>query len=332
MKTATETREVITVEAGRGSLRGTYHKPRGASVDPDGRNRIGVLYLCWLVPRAANGDSAVYWADAMAKSGYFTFRFDLPGLGDSDGDLATPGIEIDAGAYGPALSAMVSSLVERFHLSAMVVVGNCAGAVTAVYAAAANDRVRGLVLLDPYFHVQQNGEDQTVLLQWHVRILNKLLGSRVAQSGLRDAAVKVLSFARNVYRGVTSNHLLVRRKQMPGNANLTLIRSWSKLAAARLPMLVLRSPSAMPKAGEFDYIGFLETPPDSGSRLTSKFIERATHAFAESYGREAVRTHSEEWFSTYFPLTDRAGIPDTGNHSTEIASGVLGIAANVHSV
>jgi len=50
-----------------------------------------VLQLSAL-PRAATGDSAVYWR-AFARRGYPTFRFDLPGLGDSDGQTSTDLLE-----------------------------------------------------------------------------------------------------------------------------------------------------------------------------------------------------------------------------------------------
>ena len=112
-------------------------------------NRIGVVFLNHgFLPRTAPGDSAVYWADSFASCGYPSFRFDLPGLGDSDGDVPAQMLDfINAGGYAPVLSATVKELVERFNLSGIVIMGHCAGAVTALYtAAAATKECKGLVL------------------------------------------------------------------------------------------------------------------------------------------------------------------------------------------
>src|SRR6202034_2178754 len=49
---------------------------------------IGVLFLNPLsTPRALIGDTAVYWASSFAAQGYPSLRIDLPGLGDSYGEL-----------------------------------------------------------------------------------------------------------------------------------------------------------------------------------------------------------------------------------------------------
>ena len=333
MTEAIESRQVITVAAGGVRLRGTYHKPRGeasdSSADPGERKRIGVIFLTWILPRAGNGDSAVYWAESLAKCGYLAFRFDLPGLGDSDGDLATPGIDVETGAYGSALSEIANQLVERFHLGAVIVAGNCAGAVTALYAAAANEWIKGLILLDPYFHTQQDSPAQKVLLHWHVRVI-KLAGDRFAQSKPGDIAVKLLSRFRGIYHRLSQKPLLVRRKTLPSIANLPLIRCWKQLAARRVRMLVLRSPSSTPRIGEFDYLGFLQPSSNSDDRIIIKLIERATHAFAESHGKEAVRTNAAQWLSAYFPLTRCAETRDNRRHLPTITEGILGAVTNVH--
>lgn len=335
MKRAIEAREVITVTADLLTLRGTYHKPQGEQFDslPDGR--IGILFLNpGVLPRAASGDSAVYWADSLAKGGYTAFRFDLPGLGDSDGDLPAEMIEfqsdVEAGAYGPVLSGIVDHLVDRFKLSGVVVAGHCAGAVTALYAAAANERIKGLILLNPHFDAQRTSEIQSVLVRGHLRIIRALAWDRPAQSVLRDAGVKLLACFRSIYRRLNHNPLLVRRKRLPRTANLPLIRCWNHVASAGLRMLILRSPSATPTLGAFDYIGHLQPESDRDCRITVKQIEGATHAFAEHHSKETVRTNTEQWLSAHFPLTKYAENRDIGSRSPELTDGTWGIVTNVH--
>ena len=90
MKRGTGTREIITVTANGLCLRGTYHRSQSGSEVTSGatgqRSQIGIVFPnSGVMPRAATGDSAVYWADSFAKCGYPAFRFDLEGLGDSEG-------------------------------------------------------------------------------------------------------------------------------------------------------------------------------------------------------------------------------------------------------
>jgi pimeloyl-ACP methyl ester carboxylesterase len=338
VRAASETREVITVCAGELRLRGTYHKPldekRDSSPDPEAEKRVGVLFMsAGVSPRAAPGDSAIYWADSLAKCGYPSFRFDLPGLGDSDTDPSTERIDFDSlvndGAYGRVVSGIANHLVDRFNLKGVVAIGHCAGAVTALYAAAANEHIKGLVLLDPYFHVQQESSVQSALLRWQLGIVKKLVGDRPEQSELRDMGVKLLSCIRNIYGRLKPIHQLVRRKTLPSNANLPLIRCWNQLASTEVRMLVLRSHSSTPKSGEFDYIYDLRPPSERDCRFSVKLIEGATHSFAERCGKDAVLKYAEQWLSTCFPVTRCAENRNTEHHSPELMDATLGVDIHV---
>src|SRR5580698_10178202 len=134
LKNAIETRELITLDGLGIVLRGTYHKT--PQVDLNKRKCIGVLFLNSLSPtRAATGDSAVYWADSFAEYGYPSFRIDLPGFGDSDGDTPTDLVNfINTGGYTSVVALKIKELVERFNLLGVVMVGHCSGAVSALCA------------------------------------------------------------------------------------------------------------------------------------------------------------------------------------------------------
>ena len=277
-------------------LRGTYHKSYGdSSTSWDGSrpgNRVGVLFLnAGFLPRAAIGDSAVYWADSFAKCGYPSFRFDLPGLGDSDGDAPAQMLDfVNAGGYAAVLSATVQEIVERFSLSGIVILGHCAGAVTALYTAAVSKECKGLVLMDPYFFLpQERAKIREELSQW-------VSWSRLG--GLSS----------NIYRRLKYIRMLVRRNRPPGNANLPLLRCWNQVVSAGMPILILNAPGIRPKTGEFDYLGYLQALSGRGARTVVRFIEGTNHSFADLEGRAAVRRYSEQWLNSCFPNHDSESV------------------------
>jgi pimeloyl-ACP methyl ester carboxylesterase len=325
MNTAIGRREVIDIAVGAACLRGTYHGPpdEGSDSAPGGNssNRVGILFVNSLfMPRTARGDSAVYWADAFAGIGYPSFRVDLPGLGDSDGDLPPQVLDfvclVNHGDYAPLLSGIVTHLVQRFGLPGVVLVGHCAGAVSALYAAAAdgNDGVKGLVLLDPYFHLQQR---VPVSSRWHVRVLRQLQGkwmksrhdihvwgSQTRLGGLLQATYRY--FKGLAYRHIKDVRVRARRNTLPKNTNLPLIGCWERLASAGLPMLVLSPPARKPTLGEFDYLHYLQPAARGRDAIVFQSIEGVTHSLLERHDKESVREHTERWLEACFPRVKAA--------------------------
>lgn len=292
MNDTIETRESIVLNGSDTAIWGTYHKPCddtfGARPYLLGKDRVGVVFLNLMFPtRAGKGDSLVYWADSFAKLGYPSFRFDLPGFGDSDGCLPSELLNsVDSGEYGDTISAKITELTARFNLSGVVLMGLCAGAVSALYAAASSMECKGLVLMDPYFHLPEAPKSD-------IRI--KLV-ARASQNTLGR-------LLRGTYHRVMAGAL---GNEIPSNSNFPLLNRWKKLAAAGLPMLVLRS--RPPKGKEFDYIRHHLEQADSNYRVSVKLIEGAYHTFSDRLGREGVRQHTQSWLSDYFPLIEKAEV------------------------
>lgn len=286
MNEATEARRLITLRWLGGVVRGTYHK---AQIESPETEHTGVLILNSLSPsRAAAGDSAVYWADAFAESGYPAFRLDMPGFGDSDGDPPPELLKfINTGGYGPIACALMRELSEQFDLSGVIVVGLCAGAVSALYTAAASRDCRGLVLMDPYFHLPLPPRS------W---LWQKLTG-RIS----RTALGRVISHG---YDRLTDLRLYLRRNPIPENANFPLLRCWTTVAPAGLPILVLKAPTTKPRGEEFDYVQYLLEQAGSNSRVVVKVVEGAGHTFSNRVGRDGVRELTEGWLNLYFPLSE----------------------------
>lgn len=317
MNEAIENRELITLDGAGILVHGTYHKSQKLTAGPGqnsgNRNRIGIVFLNSLfLPRTATGDSAVYWAESYSTLGYPSFRLDLPGLGDSDAPLNAALLDfINAGGYASIASAKVKELVERFELSGVVIVGHCAGAVSALHAAATSKECRGVILMDPYFHLPQQMKESKLwkhLVRWAAR--SRLGG--------------VLS---NVYDRLKNLRLSMRGNALPSDANFALLRRWEEVAAKGLPILLLKAPSrkaagTKPRVGEFDYLKYLLELANRRTQVTVRLIESTDHSFANRAGRTAVRRQGEQWLSACFPLIQEepaAGIsaPDANKNTVD---------------
>jgi pimeloyl-ACP methyl ester carboxylesterase len=294
MHEAIEDRELIVLDGLGTRVLGTMHRPADCPAGASASHRPGVLFLNSLsLPRAASGDSAVHWAASIAAKGYPAFRIYLPGLGDSEGSSSTDLLDfINAGGFTSVAASAMEQLVERYGLSGTVLFGHCAGSVSAVYAAAASKHCKGLILLDPYFHLPQAKRPKV-------------------REGLSDWARRsaVGGLLSNIYDRARKLQLLLRGSQPPGNANNELLARWKQLAATGVPILLLKAPGikaqgAKPRRGEFDYIDYVVKLAGRKSRVTAEFVESADHSFANREGRAAVQMHIEQWLAAHFPLAD----------------------------
>ena len=150
MTQTSATRQLFKLLCDDTVLHGTQHLPCGG---PKASNQTGLLILSGFpMPRSAHGDAAVYWANDCAAQGYPTFRIDLPGMGDSYGDVPAELLPFTAtGGYERVATAAIKQIVERFALDGVVILGHCSGSISAIFVAAAAKECRGLALLDPPF-------------------------------------------------------------------------------------------------------------------------------------------------------------------------------------
>jgi pimeloyl-ACP methyl ester carboxylesterase len=307
-------RELLSLEVLDYTVQGTCHFPQDASPDVHGavanHKGTGILLLSGLLaPRAGLGDSLVYWADSLAKGGYPCFRFDLPGTCDSSG---APPAEltnfVNAGSYEAATVEIIKQIRLRYDLESMVLIGHCSGAVTSLFAASSCDGCRGLVLLEPYFHLfpPVATKNRAALSEWAAS--NRLGG--------------ILS---NIFDRLKELRLRLRRSELPGNANLPLIKRWKNLASAGLPILVLKVPAvkaagAKPRLGEFDYLTYVAGIGGSRRRIDIRVVEGTTHSFANRAGRTAVLGNTEAWLGEYFSqATVKRKLPQ--DHNVPVRAG-----------
>jgi pimeloyl-ACP methyl ester carboxylesterase len=301
-----ENRELFCLDLGQLQIRGTYHKPI-ASRDSVARHSKPLGLVFWnsfSLPRSATGNSAAFWADAFACQGYPSFRIDLPGLGDSPGELPLNLLDfINVGGFAESAARSLRELVTRFSLSGVVVVGHCAGGVTAIYSAAQCGECKGLVLMDQYFNLPLavRPKIRRLLSDW---ALHNRFGS----------------FASNIYDWTREFWLYLRGDSLPPNANHALLRAWKNVAAGGMPILLLKAPARKalgmnPRTGEFDYIAHAIKAAGPRGQVMVRLIEGTEHSFANRHGREAVRLEIGSWLEAAFPLA-RGHIVDSKGQPT----------------
>jgi dienelactone hydrolase len=96
----------------------------------------------------------------LAARGFHAFRLDLSGIGDSRALSGTTAFRERAVADARAAMDM---LAERVGAQRFVLFGLCSGADNGVAAALADERVVGLVLLDPYTYVTRRAQARKLL-------------------------------------------------------------------------------------------------------------------------------------------------------------------------
>lgn len=299
MRTSIDSRELIVLDAMKASVNCTHHKPAMQGLWqpslPGQQELIGILFLnSLLTTRASVGDAQVYWADSFARSGYPSFRIDFPGYGDTAGDLPPDLISyIDTGGYAPLTSAIMRELMDRFHLGGVVIAGLCGGAVSAQFTAvAAGPMCKGMVLLDPHFHLPLTPTVET----WHNMrhsILGPIARSRLG-SVLRAQLRHLQAFCGRQFK-----------RSLPSNANHSLLKCWKTLASSGMPILIFRAVSEVIER-DFDYFRHIVEVAGPNGRIQIERIEGAGHNFATVAGRTAVCQRTEEWLHKYFPLEEHS--------------------------
>ena len=116
--------------------------------DPGVRpNGLGAVFInAGVVHRVGPNRLYVTTARALARQGYVSLRFDLPGIGDSPPRRDSKPFEQ---AAVEETRAAMSQLHEQYGVSRFALVGLCSGAVVSFNAAVADQRVVGTVLLNP---------------------------------------------------------------------------------------------------------------------------------------------------------------------------------------
>jgi pimeloyl-ACP methyl ester carboxylesterase len=267
-------------------------------------------------PRSWIGDLGAAIADRVAAAGFLAFRFDMPGLGDSPGDLPlyleVLWREIQLGGHTPYLLALCRKLQKEYSLSGLVVGGFCGGAVTALYCVNSNDvKVKGLLLLEPEIALQSvgSGEDDSpagARLDVEHYLERKDLFFRRLLSARSWGKLLTLKFDYGFWREFIAQSLRtsVRRarrgRAYPPETNHRLLDAWDRARRRSIPTFVISVGSANRRTYYKSY-GFDPGGDRPGTRLSWIEIPHTTHAMLAGGAKAAICDYIEKWFVDLFP-------------------------------
>ncbi|MBU1424386.1 MAG: alpha/beta fold hydrolase [Gammaproteobacteria bacterium] len=283
--------------------------------------RIGVLLMSFgQQPRSWVGDLGSSIADRLEEQGYPTFRFDMPGLGDSPGDIPVHLEElwrdILSGAHEVALHALCEDLVRRFSLKGLVVGGFCGGAVTALYAInSRSPQILGLVLLEPEIALVRTSSPSTAATPAPLTVDSTLevldiLKTRICSLESWRRLLKGnsdLKFWGKLWYGLLDftmrklSNIGRRKKLLPPETNHRMLNAWLLARRLRIPTLVV-SVGTPNRSKYYQAYGLQPGVADLKSALQWIEIPNTTHAMLTGGAKEAVGKYTEAWISENFPL------------------------------
>lgn len=128
---------------------GPHRQLAGILTEPEvlTQRRAVVLVSAGVTPKFGPFRLYAELARRLGRAGYRTLRFDLGGIGDSGEEYA--GYPLSERTY-LQIKAAFDHLSERFQLDEFVLTGLCSGADDSFRQAARDDRVTGVVLVDPF--------------------------------------------------------------------------------------------------------------------------------------------------------------------------------------
>lgn len=308
-------REAVTFQFEGRQLVGTFHRPADHSLPSGRKNGSKRVAFLWLnsgyLPRSPVGDVISHVADRLAQDGMASFRFDLPGLGDSQGSLAddtqTYFSRVARGLNVTAANAVAREMCRRYDYDAVLMGGICGASITSIYAADApdGDTVAGLVLLDPSFKLvhpfqaapaEPGAAPPPPSLRRRLKTRIQELRLRVLGSGWGQALRNVWRRFKPVLSPLRKVAKSFRGEALPSDANQPLFNAFCRLARRRLPILALMAGDRALHAERFDYLDVVLR--GSNSSVVRHYLADTNHSFSEAGGKVEVIQHVLHWLST----------------------------------
>jgi pimeloyl-ACP methyl ester carboxylesterase len=288
------------------------------------------------------GDLAVALADSLASQGILTVRIDLPGLGDSEGDLVEDTFsfvrDVQEGVYAEIAAECLERVQSHLGLKRVILGGHCGGAVTGFFVLQSH-RTRwlaGMFALDVAFNLvtevqarPASGQPAAAPASWRARweilrdetrlaLLSTPLGAPVQRMANRSREL-VSKWRRAGSAPAQAGAAPTKRKQLPDDANMALLRCVHQVVRSGLPVLFVNAEDPRKRDLEFDYIGYLLARRQG--RAQHRKVVGTDHAFLTGGGKPRVIEQVANWILGEFGTpSSPTPPPSTSSVVAEVAT------------
>lgn len=237
---------------------------------------------------------------ALANEGFPVLRFDYRGLGDSGGALRTfEDVQLDVRAAIDEFQRRVPGLRR------IVLWGLCDAASAAMFYAAGDARVAGLVVLNPWARSEQTVA-QAYLRHYYLRRLVDASAWRALLSGAKSPLTTLRSIFQTVRVATRGGEEPAATTSVPTREPLT-DRMRHGLTAFEGPVLLVLSGDDITAAefrnvanGSRQWRKLLAAP-----RVTMRELPAADHTFSTRAWRDQVAAWTAQWMDTHWPAPAR---------------------------
>jgi len=286
-----QSEKVVVFECEKNKLTGIIHNPVSIS------NNIGVLIVVGGPQyRVGSHRQFVLLARTLADAGMPVMRFDYRGMGDSEGEPRSF-LDVDSD-IALAIDVMYK---ECPQLSGVVIWGLCDAASAALFYGYQDDRVKGLILLNPWVFTEQ-GAAKTYLKYYYIkRLCNPDFWAKIIHlkfdyvesfKGLGDLIKKIVvqKSTKKSTQYSNANHFVEKTLLLPERMKACLTKFDQ-------PILLILSGNDL-TADEFR-----ETVKSDKKwqmlleekKVSQKSLVEADHTFSSAQWREQVANWSLEW-------------------------------------
>ena len=250
-------------------------------------NNIGVLIVVGGPQyRVGSHRQFVQLARSLAHAGFTTMRFDYTGMGDSQGEKAEfDDIDSDINA------AIDGFMNKQPELERVVIWGLCDAASAALIYAHQDQRVEGLVLLNPWLKSDQAKGKSMLKFYYLQRLLSKDFWRKLA-----TGKVNVKSSMQDV-KGFAADSL---SRDMGGAEQSYQLRMAEGLKLYQGKLMLILSGNDL-TAKEFEQQAFTEKDwkKIKSAHCTTHKLPTSDHTFSTSEWKQQVEEHTIEFMRTY---------------------------------
>ncbi len=255
-------------------------------------NRAGgaslLLFNAGVVHRIGAHRLNVKIARAMQKEGAPSLRFDLSGLGESPAKSGGVGHQEQATID---ISAAVDLLSSEAEAQAVVSLGMCSGADNGYRAALNDERIKGLILLDPYAYPNRMAAAEDMLAR-----------AASPERWMRKAAS--LMSAKSDNGGADAVEDLDQARPLPPRTSFGA--DLKRLTDGGVRILIVYTGFVRSMISRPSHFFSIFPEYDFGSRIDVVTMPEIDHTYTELSAQSALIGHVGDWLKRHFPLAGGA--------------------------